>query len=157
MTNDNNPAGSDGNRERGLGELTSDVEQKAIETLIDGTIESPAVGRGETMDAIFSAISHPGRRYVLTYLLRSEGYVRMCELVDYVMDRTEQEGKRGDFRREVTISLTHTHLPTLSEDGFIDYNMERQLIMPTEKTPLTAPYLKLALNHQRRLSEVLEP
>ena len=142
---------------RGLGELTEENEHRAIETLIEGTIQSPSVVRGDSIDSIFSAIAHPGRRYVLTYLLRSDGYVTMSELVDYVIDRTDKQRQDDDLRRDVTITLTHTHLPSLDEKDFVDYNVERQLIMPTEKTPLTAPYLKLALNHQRRIDERLEP
>lgn len=157
MSNNNEPSGPGNEGPRGMGELTSESEHRAIETLIEGTIGSPAVARGETIDSIFSAIAHPGRRYVLTYLLRSEGYVTMSELVDYVMDRTNEQRQDDELRRDVTITLTHTHLPTLDEEDFVDYNVERQLIMPTEKTPLTAPYLKLALNHQRRLDERLEP
>jgi len=156
MTKDNEPPGPEQGTQ-GLGELTSENEYRAIETLIEGTIQSPAVARGDPIDSIFSAIAHPGRRYVLTYLLRSDGYVTMSELVDYVMDRTGEQRQDDDLRRDVTITLTHTHLPSLDEKDFVDYNVERQLIMPTEKTPLTAPYLKLALNHQRRIDERLDP
>lgn len=141
----------------GLSELMSEAERTAIETLLSETNASPAVAREEPLDSIFSAISHPGRRYVLTYLLRSDGYVTMSELVDYVMDRTSTENTDEQFRRKVTINLTHTHLPRLAENGFIDYNMERQLIMPTEKMELTAPYLKTALIQQKYLNKALEP
>ncbi|MGM0718508.1 MAG: DUF7344 domain-containing protein [Halobacteriota archaeon] len=157
MNYDNELSGAEDEGVRGLGELISESEHRAIETLIEGTIEAPSACRGDSIDTVFSAIAHPGRRYVLTYLLRAEGYVTMSELVDYVMDRTDEKRQDENLRRDVTITLTHTHLPSLDEKGFVDYNVERQLIVPTEKTPLTAPYLKLASTHQRRFTEELEP
>ncbi|WP_336328651.1 DUF7344 domain-containing protein [Halovenus sp. HT40] len=112
--------------------------------------------RNGTIDSVFSVLSHPGRRYVLTYLLRSEGYVTMSEIVDYVVQVTDTEQSEEKFRQEVTINLTHTHLPHLEEEGFIMYNMERQIIQSTEKTALAAPYLKVALLQRERLAEVAE-
>lgn len=156
MINDNEDSAKENVAQNTLGELMSDTEKIAVETLIEGSIPSDTVARDGTIDSVFSAISHPGRRYVLTYLLRSEGYVTMSELVDYVMEETDHSKPSEEFRREVTINLTHTHLPTLADEGFIDYNMERQLIMPKEKIQLTAPYLKTALIQQDRLSEKLQ-
>lgn len=157
MRNNNDNSEKESAAPGSLGELMSDTEQIAVETLLEGAVPSEAVAREGTIDSVFSAISHPGRRYVLTYLLRSEGYVTMSDLVDYVMQETEYSKPTEEFRREVTITLTHTHLPTLAEEGFIEYNMERQLIMPTEKIQLTAPYLKTALLQQQELSETLRP
>ncbi len=131
--------------------LMSDTERIAVRTLTDESTPDTTVSDRGVMDDIFSALSHPGRRYILTYLLRSEGYVTMTELVDYVMDRTQRRSSDGEFRRKITVQLTHTHLPTLVDDGFLTYNMERQLINETEKTQLVEPYLKLALVQQKQL------
>jgi hypothetical protein len=44
---------------RGLGELTEENEHRAIETLIEGTIQSPSVVRGDSIDSIFSCLVLP--------------------------------------------------------------------------------------------------
>lgn len=152
MANESNPRGEHHPR---LGTLMSDAERRAVETLIEGSIDSPAVARDGVIDSVFSAVSHPGRRYILTYLLRSDGYVTMSELVDYVVARTDKK-ETEELRQEITVCLTHTHLPKLADEGFITYNMERQLIMATDQTSLTSPYLKVALLQRNRLTELLE-
>lgn len=153
----NNNASEDEAREQGgLTSLVTEADKIAVWTLLDDTISSPSVARHGALDSVFKAIANPGRRYVLTYLLCAEGYVTMTELVDYVMSKTDRSKPDEKLREEITVSLTHTHLPKLAEEEFITYNMERQLIMQTEKTPLVAPYLKVALIQQQRLSELVE-
>ncbi len=153
---DKNQSQSVSESEQHLSELMSEAERTAVRTLIHETITESSMDRNGTIDSVFSVLSHPGRRYVLTYLLRSEGYVTMSEIVDYVVQVTDTEQSEEKFRQEVTINLTHTHLPHLEEEGFIMYNMERQIIQSTEKTALAAPYLKVALLQRERLAEVAE-
>jgi hypothetical protein len=85
---------------------------------------------------------------VLTYLLQSEGSVACSELVDYVVERTDTAMTDEEFRRRVVTELTHSHLPKLEAAGLVKYNMERQLVDPTDLTPVAGPYLQLALRHQ---------
>lgn len=139
-----------------LSELMTEAERTAVRTLIYETVSEPAADRDGTIDSVFSALSHPGRRYILTYLLRSDGYVTMSEIVDYVVRVTDNEQSDEQFRKKVTVNLTHNHLPILDEEGFITYNMERQLIQPTEKTALAAPYIKIALLHNNQLAEITD-
>lgn len=136
--------------------LMTDQERTAVRTLLDGELP-PGTTQKEAIDTTFSALAHPGRRYILTYLLRSEGYVTMSDLVDYVVKQSKSSGGDEGFRREITVALTHTHLPALEEEGFVEYNLERQLVVPTEKVRLTAPYLKLALVQQKQLADALTP
>jgi len=152
MENDNTTSVSDPGAH--LSELMSEAERTAVRTLIHETVTESSLDRSGTLDSVFSALSHPGRRYVLTYLLRSDGYVTMSEIVDYVMQATDNDQSDEQFRQEVTVNLTHTHLPVLDDEGFITYNMERQLIQGTEKTKLAAPYLKIALLQREQLAEL---
>jgi len=131
--------------------LMTDTERKAARALVENSTLSGTGVRREMTDTIFRALAHPGRRYILTYLLRSEGYVTMTDLVDYVMERAHPVNSE-DFRRRVTVQLTHTHLPQLDDDGLVNYNMERQLVSQTEKTQLAAPFLKVALAQQEELA-----
>ena len=145
-----------GNPQPTVGELIGEGERIALRMLVEGTVTSPSVSRQGTIDSIFDAISNPGRRYVLTYLLCVDDYVTMSQVVDYVMVRTDASPDDVEFRDRVALSLMRKHLPKLDEKGFIKYNMERQLISPTEKTALVDPYLKLALVQQRKLADALE-
>jgi hypothetical protein len=150
--NENTEDGSEQATTKSLQPLMTDTERKAARALVE-SVSLPGVSpRREMTDELFTALSHPGRRYVLTYLLRSEGYVTMTDLVDYVMERAHPV-KSEEFRRRVTIELTHNHLPKLDENNLINYNMERQLVSPTDKTEVAGPFLKVALVLQETLTD----
>jgi hypothetical protein len=136
-----------------LDALMSESEHIAVEVLLDESWDPDRAISRKTFDELFETLSDPGKRYVLTYLLRSDGYVRMTELVDYVMRRTQTSPSDEAFRHRVTAKLTHTLLPALVEDGYVSYNMERQLVSPADKLELAGPYLRIALVQQREQSE----
>jgi len=150
--NENTEDSSEQSTTKSLQPLMTDTERKAARALIGDVPTSGAGGKRETTDAIFAALSPPGRRYILTYLLRSDGYVTMTDLVDYVMERAHPV-RSEEFRRRIAVQLTHTHLPKLDEDGLVNYNMERQLVSPTDKTELAGPFLKIALIQQEQLTD----
>jgi DNA-binding transcriptional ArsR family regulator len=120
----------------------------AIDALVAETADAVLDRKEFDVGALFEALSEPGRRYVLTYLLQSEGSVACSELVDYVVERTDTAMTDEEFRRRVVTELTHSHLPKLEAAGLVKYNMERQLVDPTDLTPVAGPYLQLALRHQ---------
>lgn len=146
---DNEEETETGTTQERLEPLMSESERKAVRTLTSETVPTPNV----TIDSIFSILTNPGRRYILTYLLRSDGYVTMSDLIDYVVEQSDTPKADDEFRHQMTVEFTHTHLPKLVEEGFVKYNMERQLIDKTPKTQLVAPYLKLALLQQQRIEE----
>lgn len=146
---DNEEETETGTAQQHLEPLMSESEREAVRTLTSETVPTPNV----TIDSIFSILSNPGRRYILTYLLRSDGYVTMSDLIDYVVEQSDTPKGDDEFRHQMTVEFTHTHLPKLVEEGFVKYNMERQLIDKTPKTQLVAPYLKLALLQQQRIEE----
>ena len=145
--NDNETTDDEAGTGTVLGDFTTEPERIAVQTLIEEST-SPDLPSEDTIDSIFSVLSNPGRRYVLTYLLRADGYVTMTELVDYAVEQTDAANAGEEFRHRVTVELSQTHLPELVDAGFVRYNMERQLIDETEKTQLVSPYLKLALAQQ---------
>lgn len=120
---------------------------RAIGTLVDLSRETGAETERFDPGLLFELLSDPGHRYVLTYLLGSDGAVTCGELVDYVTRRTDNTMNPEVFRQRVVAELSNTYLPNLDESGYITYNMERQLVGPTELTPLARPYLLLALAH----------
>jgi DNA-binding transcriptional ArsR family regulator len=126
----------------------SEAAVAAVETLIGETADAVTDQEKFDVGELFEALSDPGRRYVLTYLLQSEGSIACTELVDYVVERTDTGMTESEFRRRVVTELTHSHLPKLESMGLVTYNMERQLVGPTDLTPIVRPYLQLALRHQ---------
>lgn len=154
---ENDPAEYGNPAEQKFRELTTDPQREAVDELIDGTIASPSVAREGAIDSTFSVLSHPGRRYILTYLLRSESYVTMSDLVDFVMTEVDIQKKGSAYRQKVALALTQEHLPALEDEGFVQYNLERQLVSPTEMTELVEPYLSVAYAHQQQLIEARQP
>jgi hypothetical protein len=128
---------------------TTDAETDAIRTLTELTTEAVEASRRLSVDTLFDLLGHPGRRYVLTYLLQSEGYATCSELVDHVAAVTDHTMTDRQFRKRLTGELTHTHLPKLEDGGLVDYNAERQIVSPTAATPAVRPYLRLALAQQQ--------
>lgn len=137
-------------------QVLSKAERIAIRSLVEESIPDHQSGETLPLDTMFSLLAHPGRRYVLTYLIQAEGFVSMSELVSYVVERSEHTMTDRAFRHRVSTALTHTHLPKLHEEGFVDYNIERQIIQETEKTRLVAPYLKVALVHRSLYRDTIE-
>ena len=133
-----------------LDQWIDDPVSSLIRRLTDGSIpETPA--EAATIDDVFEVLTEPAQRYILTYLLRSEGEITITALVDYVVTETDYSTDGEEFRNRVTTELTTTHLPALVDRGFVEYNMERQLVRPSETTAQVEPYLKIALAQQRTL------
>lgn len=139
------------------GEFPHDDSRKhsAAETLVEGTIRSLFAAERFSADAAFDMLSHPGRRYVLTYLLQSTGPVSLSTLLDHAMSQSEAGGN-SRFRKDIRIELTHTVLPKLDDHGFVNYDREQQLVERTELTDIVGPYLRLALVQQERAAELAE-
>lgn len=134
------------------GSLTAfDTDESLTEAVRHlATATEPAVEstREFGISALFETLSYPGRRYILTYLLQSEGYVTCSELVDNVVSATEYTMTEKKFRKRVSAELAYEHLPKLEDQGLLNYNLERQMVSPTDSTALVRPYLRLALAQQ---------
>lgn len=128
---------------------TDDYLTDAVRELAASTAPAVEASQRFSVTTLFEILSHPGRRYILTYLLQAEGYVTCTELVDHVVDVTDNTMTDTQFRERITTELTHSHLPKLQREGLIDYNVERQIVSPTEATPVVRPYLRLSLAQQR--------
>jgi len=134
-----------------LDPLANNEERDAIQTLTEGTVQSDGNRLGTT--ELFTVLTHPEKRYVLTYLLRSDGEITITDLVDYVIAQATLTGTEPHFRRRLVGELTRTHLPELEADGFIEYNAERQLICPAAGLSAVEPHLKIALAQQSSRAE----
>ena len=123
-----------------------------LERLISGSVLTESVARQHSVDTLFSILAEPGHRYILTFLLQSDGSVTVAELVDYVTSNTETTMTDGEYRRRVTARIVHTQLPVLEEAGFVRYDTANQRVLPTVQTALAEPYLRVALL-QSKLAE----
>jgi hypothetical protein len=152
MSDTQSTEGTDADPITPLDQWLDEPVSSLIQRLTDGSVPD-ASADAAPMDDVFEVLTEPAQRYILTYLLRSEGEITISALVDYVVRKTDVAGDGEEFRRRVTTELTTTHLPALVDLGFVEYNMERQLVRPSETTAQVEPYLKIALAQQRSLSE----
>ena len=126
---------------------------QSVDTIVDGTVVSTLAAERHSVDSIFDTLADPARRYVLSYLLRSDEPVALGELVDYAVGQTDAPDD-DSFRQEVVVKLTHAVLPSLAEDGYIEYDIEQQVVETTDRTPVLAPYLELAQAQERLAEEI---
>lgn len=80
-------------------------------------------------DRMFELLSNERRRYVLyCFTDRSESKVTVSTLVDELV-ALERRVSSECSRREVAISLQHTHLPKLSETGVVEFTPDRSEVV----------------------------
>jgi DNA-binding transcriptional ArsR family regulator len=105
-----------------------------------------------TVDELFDILSHPGNRYVLTYLLLEGEPVSIVELVQYVLEVTEPPADldQDEFSGQLLNRFIETILPALDDSGFVEYDRTAQMVTETEMTPLTLPYLRAGLQQTAR-------
>ncbi|MHB9286522.1 hypothetical protein ACKVMT_05725 [Halobacteriales archaeon Cl-PHB] len=128
---------------------TADELDEAVATFLETHGETIRAGPHLSTDVLFDLLAHPGRRYVLSYLLQREGSVTCGDLVDYVVSQTDPSMTPAAFRDGLASELTHTHLPRLDSEGLVEYDVERQVVTPTDLTPVVAPYLEFAMAQER--------
>lgn len=80
-------------------------------------------GHDEYRHAAHQILTHPLRRFVLSYLNGQQGHVTLGRLVDdYVAHLREQRADTGVDTERLQVRFHHVHLPHLSEAGLIDYD-----------------------------------
>lgn len=98
--------------------------------VVRGT-ESEAVSN----DQLYDLLADTRRRYALHYLKQSAEPVDVGELAEHVAawenDKPVEELSSQD-RKRVYISLYQSHLPTLDENGLVDYDDDRGRVELTE-------------------------
>ena len=93
-----------------------------------GGLEEP--DRSIGFDRLFELLSDKRRRYALyCFADQQESKVTVSALVDELVALERRASSSECSRREVEISLQHTHLPKLSEMGVVEYERERSEVM----------------------------
>ncbi|WP_123533270.1 DUF7344 domain-containing protein [Halosimplex salinum] len=123
-------SGADGvsNEQRGRGHVSGEASQVSV-------------------DDLFELLAHPGNRYALAYLVRTDGVVPLDELVESVIERggTPDGITTADFRDQIATRLVHSNLPKLDDAGLADYDASEKTVRSTEATAVAVPYLELAM------------
>lgn len=95
-----------------------------------GELADP-VGRTEEpieFDQLFSLLSTRRRRYALYCLAEaSETTLSTTDLVDELATFEPTAENEAAPRREIELSLRHTHLPKLDDADVVDYDAERSV------------------------------
>jgi hypothetical protein len=126
---------------------------ETVESLLSNSVEIGFAARSLPTDTLLPVLAEPGHRYVLTYLLRSDGPVTVDEPVEYAVTSTETAADE-ELRGRVTAASTPVHLPRLDDAGFVGYDADDGSVATTAQTALAEPYPQVALR-QSRLAERL--
>lgn len=90
----------------------------------------------ENVNTAFEALAHHRRRYALRCLKARGTAMAPGELADEVAERANEtllEDLPAEKRARVYLSLSHTHLPKLAEDGFVQYDQGQGAVSLEER------------------------
>lgn len=99
----------------------------------------------ESRDQLYHILSNARRRFILQYLWETEGSIKLVDLAketaawenDKEIDElTQKEQKR------MYVSLYQTHIPKLSDAGFIDYDKDTQEIKLADQSKADLPAVR---------------
>ena len=80
-----------------------------------------------SQDMVFDLLSNSRRRFVLHYLERADGPVRLSELaaeIATIENEVPLEELSSQQRKRTYVSLYQTHIPKLEDAGAVSYNAE---------------------------------
>lgn len=77
----------------------------------------------------FNVLTSARRRDALEVLADHDQPLELDVFATEVAEQSDASGG-DDFRRQVKISLHHTHLPMMSDHGIIDYDSDSHRITP---------------------------
>lgn len=96
---------------------------------------SNAFDREMLLDDLFEILASQRRRYILHCLRKHDSSLALADVADEVAVY-ENESNITDISAEeikrVYISLYHTHIPKLAEQGLVTYSQERDLVTLSE-------------------------
>lgn len=98
------------------------------------TVDGAAPANDATLDATFALLAAARRRYALTYLSGRSQPVALADLAEEVAVREHGDPIAAipdpEVRR-IYLSLYHLHVPKMVEAGAIEYDRDRNAILPT--------------------------
>lgn len=104
-----------------------------------------------TADEVYDILSNQRRRFVL-YHLRDVGETSLRELSRLVAaweNDIDPEEVTSVQRKRVYTALHQTHLPRLDEDGVVNYDRSRGIVVPTDRLEVFESFLDADETDQR--------
>lgn len=106
-----------------------------------------------TRDTVYDILSSPRRRYVLYYLRREGGPVKLTDLADELAEweyETPGEELTKQQRKRMYVSLYQTHVPRLASAGVIDYDSDTGTIRLTDRVYELDQFMPAANGREHR-------
>lgn len=98
----------------------------------------------------FDILSNARRRFILSYLSKSDGPVELRELADEVARwETGSDSLSRKERKRVYVSLYQTHIPRLNDAGVIDYDSESGLVQLVDRARDIDRYVREPTENQK--------
>lgn len=126
MTNET-PGGDDGAADRGA----TEGERPGVPE------ERPDVPAVLELDEVFTALGHPRRRYLLYTLINERSEETLPELATKIVVWEEDkpvDGVTDEERRNVHLSLYHSHVPKLDRLGIVEYQQGDDVLVRARNT-----------------------
>ena len=112
--------------------------------------QTQGVGAGDeqrlSKGEIFDVLQNQRRRYVLQYLKRFDGPVRLSELATQIAAweyHTPVEQVSKDQKKRVYTTLQQTHLERMEEAGIVEYDTGENVVTRTPYTDELTIYLEI--------------
>jgi len=89
------------------------------------------------LDKVFAALGHPRRRYLLYTLVNASSEETLSELATKLAAWEQDKpvsGVTDHERRDVHLSLYHSHIPKLADLGVLDYQEAGDIIVRARNT-----------------------
>lgn len=99
-----------------------------------------------TKGEIFEVLRNQRRRYVLQFLKQDDRPVELGDLAQQIAAweyETTLEGVTPEQRKRVYTTLQQTHLPKMDTSGILEFDSDRGVIEPTERTRDISVYLEI--------------
>ncbi len=102
----------------------------------------------QQIDAVFDALADGERRHVCRYLEDcGDPVVTLADLTTYVARETlsgpEMPTTPGtDQRESIRVTLHHVHLPKLDAADVVEYDAQRNLVVPDTFLPMAAGFAR---------------
>lgn len=89
------------------------------------------------LDTVFTALSHPRRRYLLYALINEDHEETLSELATKIVawEQSKSTDEVADEeRRQVHLSLYHSHVPKLADLGIVEYQQGKDIVVRARNT-----------------------
>lgn len=98
-----------------------------------------------TLDSALRLLSHAHRRALVDCLDGHDEPIAVADAAADVAEKAATDSKRhlsAEVVHQVYLTLYHTHVPKLSDDGIVEYNRNRETIRLTERGQQLATILR---------------